>query len=119
MASPAGTRCRGSICFRGSEYVRGVIAFVVAQRRREIAIRLTLGATPGQARAFVLLGAVRWVALSAICARWWKSLLFGVSALDGGVIIAAILVLTAISLLAALPPAMRANAHRTRRGDAV
>jgi putative ABC transport system permease protein len=98
--------------------IYGVIAYAVTQRRREIGIRMALGAQPaGIKRMFVLhglvlagIGAVIGLAAAIGLTRLMKSLLFGISALDpvtfGGV--AAILIVAAV--LASYFPARRATA---------
>jgi putative ABC transport system permease protein len=68
----------------------GVLGFLVAQRTREIAIRMAVGATPSGMARLVLTSAGRWLAvglicglgLSAVVARALQSLLLGVSAAD-------------------------------------
>ncbi len=94
----------------------GVIAFWVGQRRREMAVRLALGATPGEVLGLVVrqgmalagvglvLGAGGAVAVLHLAAR----LLYGVSAADPGIWVGAPALLAAVALAASLLPARRA-----------
>jgi predicted permease len=96
--------------------IYGVIAYVVAQRAREIGIRSALGAEPKQlARMFVLhglalstLGAVIGLAAAMVLARLMSSLLFGVGPLDPLAYVAALAVTIAAATLASYLPARRA-----------
>jgi ABC-type antimicrobial peptide transport system permease subunit len=95
----------------------GVMSFVVARRRREIGIRLALGATGGSAIRLILRDAVTMIAAGIAIAlpcvaglgRVVESQLFGVTATDPQTVAAAALVLTAGALLAAFIPAWRAS----------
>jgi predicted permease len=96
--------------------IYGVIAYVVAQRQRELGIRSALGARPGQLeRMFVRQGlvltgigaAVGLVAAVAL-ARLMSSLLFGVSTLDASTYGAALGVTLGAAALASYLPARRA-----------
>jgi predicted permease len=98
--------------------IYGVIAYVVAQRKRELGIRAALGARPGQLeRMFVRQGlvltgvgaAVGFVAAVAL-ARVMSSLLFGVGPLDPTAYVAAVAVTIAAAALASYLPARRAAA---------
>jgi len=85
----------------------GVMAFLVGCRRREIGVRMALGATPGDIRRLVLgessrmvvSGVVLGSAAALLLARWFESLLFGVSATDP---LTYALVATAVTLTAIL-----------------
>jgi ABC-type antimicrobial peptide transport system permease subunit len=96
--------------------IYGVIAYVVAQRTREIGIRSALGAEPKQlARMFVLqgltlsmLGAVAGLAAAMVLGRLMSSLLFGVGPLDPLAYVAALAVTIAAATLASYLPARRA-----------
>jgi predicted permease len=95
----------------------GVLAFSVAQRSREIGLRVALGAQTSRIRGLVLrqvtLMAAIGIVLGAIAA--WvlggvaQSLLFGVEAGDPLMLAAAAVVLTAVTLGAAWIPARRAS----------
>jgi putative ABC transport system permease protein len=96
--------------------VYGVMSYAVAQRQREIGVRLALGAGPGAIRTLVLgegtklavLGVVIGVAGALAGARLLRSLLFEVSSLDLVAFAGAPLVLAGLALLAAYIPARRA-----------
>ena len=96
--------------------IYGVIAYVVAQRAREIGIRSALGAEPKQlARMFLLqglalssAGAIAGLVAAGVLGRLMSSLLFGVSSLDPLAYVAAFATTTAAAALAAYLPARRA-----------
>jgi putative ABC transport system permease protein len=94
----------------------GLVAFLVAQRKREFGVRLTLGATPASLVKMVLGDALRWTAggiavgvFGAGAAAWWlRSLLFHVSPADPAPYATAALLLISVALLSALLPSLRA-----------
>jgi predicted permease len=95
----------------------GVLAYSVAQRSREIGMRIALGAPRSHVRGMVL-RQVAWMAvigvlLGAIAAsvfgRAARSLLFGVEAGDPLLLTAAAVFLSAIALGAAYVPSRRAS----------
>jgi predicted permease len=98
--------------------IYGVIAYVVAQRSREIGIRLALGAAPaGLMRMFVRQGLVLTTIGAAVglltaiaLTRWMSSLLFGVERLDPPTYAAVLGVLGMAAALASYVPARRAAA---------
>jgi predicted permease len=95
----------------------GVIAQFVAQRNREIAIRMALGAGTTEVVKLVLKQgstlAIAGVAVGLVTAlistRVLSSLLWGVSATDAATFIAASAVLIAVPMLASIIPARRAS----------
>jgi ABC-type antimicrobial peptide transport system permease subunit len=97
--------------------VYGVLAYAVGQRRREIGIRLALGAQPNQVtglflRRGILLvcaGGAVGMATAMGLSRWVTSLLFGVTALDPATYVAAALTVFAAALIASYIPARRAS----------
>lgn len=96
--------------------IYGVLGFLVAQRTREIGVRIALGATRHAIARMVLGNALRWlaagmiagVALSVAVCRALKSLLYGLEVYDplAWTAAAALLVFTAV--FAAWQPARRA-----------
>ena len=94
----------------------GVLSYSVSRRRREIGVRLALGATRAGVIGMVLLESFRLVAIGLACGlaaalaltRVLKSLLFGVSETDPVVFVALAAFLAAVALLASLLPARRA-----------
>ena len=97
--------------------VYGVLAQSVAQQRREIGIRLALGATPADVRrrvtrqaATVLgIGLAIGLAGAVMFARATTSLLFGVSPFDRPSFAGASAILLVVGLAAAIVPALRAS----------
>jgi len=94
----------------------GLLSYLVAQQRREIGIRVALGAFPRQVLALVLRegasrvagGIVVGLALSLFAARLLTSLLHGVTATDPITYIAVTVVVALTALLAMLAPARAA-----------
>ena len=95
----------------------GVLAYSVAQRSREIGLRVALGAPTVRIRGMVLrqvagmaaVGIALGAAAAALFGRAAQSLLFGVEAGDPLALAAAAVVLTAVTLGAAYLPARRAS----------
>jgi predicted permease len=94
----------------------GVVAYEVAQRRREMGVRVALGARVANVLRLVLGDALRVVAIGLViglagavyAARWIEPLLYGVSARDPAVHSGVAVLLLAVALLAAALPAWRA-----------
>ena len=94
----------------------GVMSFLVAQRRREIGVRMALGATPGSIVALTLAFAARSTAAglligaagALVMTRWLRAQLFQVAPGDPRPIAAAALLLVLVALIAAAGPARRA-----------
>lgn len=96
--------------------IYGVVAFSVAQRMREISLRMALGAEVRgilcivlrQGMAPVLLGGLAGLAAFAVCGRLLASQLYGVTASDPLALLLALVLLSPTALLACLGPALRA-----------
>ena len=96
--------------------VYGVIAYGVAARRRELGVRVALGAVPRQLAASVLAqgiwlgitGLVIGTASAVMLTRFLANLLFGVGRLDAPTFAAAAVILGAATLIACWIPARRA-----------
>ena len=94
----------------------GMMSYSVAQRRREMGIRLALGAPAGallrmvmrQGLTVVLLGLGLGSLLAWGATRWLTSYLFGVSATNPWVFVLTALLLLAVALIACFIPARRA-----------
>jgi putative ABC transport system permease protein len=97
--------------------IYGVMSYTVTQRRREIGIRVAVGASVGQVLRLVLGGSLRLallgMAIGVVAAlglgQLARSLLYGVTATDPLTLAAVALVLVAVSMLATLLPAWRAT----------
>lgn len=97
--------------------VYGVMAFAVAGRRKEMGIRLALGAQPGTVLWIILrevlilvsIGLVVGVPAALALGRLVASQLYGIEAHDPGVAAVTITVLAAVGALAGLIPARRAS----------
>jgi len=94
----------------------GTLSYSVAVRRREVGLRLALGAMRGQmVKKFVLeglgvtlIGCVAGVGLAAAFARVMSGMLYGVSPTDVPTLSAVVLIVLVVAAAASLVPAMRA-----------
>ena len=95
----------------------GVLAYTVAQRTREIGLRMALGAEPARVRGMVLKqvglmivvgGTIGLVAAQQL-ARLAESLLYGLKGHDTVVLVGSAVVLSVVALAAGLIPAHRAS----------
>jgi predicted permease len=94
----------------------GVLAYTVAQRTREIGVRMALGADSGRVRRMVLrqvgvmtlVGAVLGIAAAVALGRGAQSLLFEMQGNDPVVFVAAAALLTMVALIAGFLPAQKA-----------
>lgn len=94
----------------------GVLAYLVAQRRSEMGVRLALGALPGQVVRMIVGQSLRLAGIgvavglvgAVVFTRSLDSLLFGVSPTDPWTLGGAAALLLAVALLATLTPALRA-----------
>jgi len=95
----------------------GVLAYTVAQRTREIGLRMALGAGTHDVRGMVLrqvgrmivIGAVVGIAAAFFIARAAQSLLFGMEGYDAPVVGAVTVLLSLVALGAGYLPALRAS----------
>jgi len=94
----------------------GVVAFAVAARRRELAVRMALGARREDVMRFVVRDAARpvfagvaaGIVLSLALSRLLSSLLFGLSPTDAATFVGVPALLCGVALVAVLVPARRA-----------
>ena len=94
----------------------GVLDYSVLQRRREIGIRIAIGARSGdiirrvsvEAFAMVLLGAASGLAIGMLSGRYVASLLYEVRVTDISILALPLLTIFTAALLAALPAVIRA-----------
>ncbi len=96
--------------------IHGLLAFMVAQRAREIGVRLALGAEParvarmivGEAARLALLGGIPGVLVAYAAARGMSALLFGIPPGDPLTLTSGTLVVILVTLVGALAPALAA-----------
>ena len=96
--------------------IHGLLAFMVAQRSREIGVRLALGAEPGrvarmivgEAGRLALLGGIPGLVAAYAAARSMRALLFGIPPSDPVTLVAGVLVVMLVTLAGSLAPAFRA-----------
>ena len=101
----------------GAVGLYGVLSYLVAQRTREIGVRMALGARTDQVRRMVVVqgarlvgaGVVIGVVVALASTRLLGSLLFGVHALDATTFLAMSGSMVAIGMLASYLPARRAS----------
>ena len=95
----------------------GILAYSVAQRTRELGVRMALGADAGRVRMMVLrqvggmmvIGGIIGLAGAVLFGRAASSLLFGLKGTDPGVFALSLAVLTLVALAAGYLPARRAS----------
>jgi predicted permease len=95
----------------------GVLSYTIAQRTRELGLRLALGARPAALRAMVLrqvaamaaVGCAVGVGAALLLGHTMRALLFNVGPVDPGALAAAAVVLVAVVLTAGYLPARRAS----------
>jgi putative ABC transport system permease protein len=96
--------------------IYGLIAYTVAQRTRELGIRIALGATRGRILRGVLregtllatTGVVIGVACGVVCTRALQNYVYGVSTLDPVTFASVGVLLIGVAAIASLVPAIRA-----------
>ena len=95
----------------------GVVAYTVAQRSKEIGVRMALGADGrrvrllvlGQTFRLLLTGLACGLPLSLVTERLYRNLLFQVNPNDSAVLFGSLLLLSAVALAASYLPARRAS----------
>jgi predicted permease len=98
--------------------IYSVLSYLVFERRREIGLRMALGASPrvvvrailGQSAGLAAAGILLGLAGAFATTRWLGSLLFDVSPLDPVMLLSVSVLVAAVSLLASFVPARRAAA---------
>jgi predicted permease len=114
--------------FLGIVGIYGVIAYAVTERRREIGIRIALGARPDEIKLMFVRQGMRLGAIGVACGiagallvtRLMATLLFGTSPLDPATFGLVSVVLVAVAAVASYVPAHAATAVdpvRTLRGE--
>jgi putative ABC transport system permease protein len=96
--------------------IHGVLSYLVAQRTREIGVRIALGATAGRVAQLVVLQGVRLVALGLVAGlamaialgRLLSGLLFGVTPTDLLTLVGVVVVLGSVATISIWLPARRA-----------
>jgi putative ABC transport system permease protein len=96
----------------------GILSATVAERTRELGVRIALGAQPGRVRRMVVVQGIRVVVVGIVVgivvvlfgARALDSLLYGVPAYDAVTIVVASLAMLLVGLAASWIPAYRASA---------
>jgi predicted permease len=96
--------------------IYGLLAYTVAQRSREIGVRLALGAEPAavarmivsQGMKLALVGVVPGLLVAYWAAHAMRALLFGVAPADPATIIGAVALVLVMTLAGAFVPALRA-----------
>jgi len=95
----------------------GLLMLLVAERKRELGVRMALGAAPGDLVRVVVGGAGRLVGvgmgaglvLTFVAAQLMRSLLFGIAPYDAIAVTGAVIALGAVAMIAAAVPARQAS----------
>lgn len=95
----------------------GIVSYSVAARRRELGIRISVGAEPDRLVGMMLkaglsllaAGIAIGVALAVFLTRIVRNLVHGVEAFDPLILVGAVLLMTGVATLAAYVPARRAS----------
>lgn len=100
----------------GAVGIYGVLAFIVSQRRREIGLRIALGANRGAVQRLVIrrgmilavTGVTVGMASAFLLSRYIEAMLFGIASTDALTYVTVAIALVAIAALASVIPARRA-----------
>ena len=95
----------------------GVLAYTVAQRTREIGLRMALGAAPGRIRSMVLkqvalmtlIGGTVGLIVAMTAGHYAQSELYGMTGIDAAALTSAALLLAVVAMVAGFVPAYRAS----------
>jgi putative ABC transport system permease protein len=106
----------GAALFLSAIGLYGVLSYSVSQRRREIGVRIALGAeslrivelVTQQGLKLIGIGLVAGTVIALVCARFIEGMLYGVGAVDPISLLIAALVLCLAGCAACLLPALRA-----------
>jgi ABC-type lipoprotein release transport system permease subunit len=101
----------------GAVGLYGILSYIVAERTREIGVRMALGAEAGTVRRMVVLqgirvvgaGVVLGVLIAVASTRLLSTLLYGVAALDSMTFIGTSAAMLAVGFLASYLPGRRAS----------
>ncbi|HKS06342.1 MAG TPA: ABC transporter permease [Gemmatimonadaceae bacterium] len=101
----------------GAVGLYGVLSYVVAERTREIGVRMALGARADQVRRMVVgqgarvlgIGVAIGIIAAALTTRFLGTMLFGVQPVDVATFVAMSLMMVGIGLFASYMPARRAS----------
>jgi putative ABC transport system permease protein len=116
LASTLVSLFSGAALFLSAIGIYGVLAYSVSQRRREIGVRIALGAESIKIiqlvtqQGFKLIGIGLFVgtAIALVCARFIEGMLYGVTVADPISLLSAVVVLCLAGCVACLLPALRA-----------
>jgi ABC-type lipoprotein release transport system permease subunit len=106
----------GAALFLSAIGLYGVLSYSVSQRRREIGVRIALGAeslriarlVTQQGFKLIAIGLVAGMVIALVCAHFIEGMLYGVTAADPISVLVAVLVLCLAGCVACLLPAVRA-----------
>jgi predicted permease len=95
--------------------IYGVVSYQVTERTREMAVRMSIGATPGEVLALIFkssgrvwgLGIVAGIGGALLLRQVVASQLYGITATDPGIFVGAALILCLVSVAATGIPAVR------------
>ena len=114
--SPLGRHLALAAILLASLGLYGTLSYFVIQRRREVGLRLAIGAVPAQilnrflqqGLAVAAIGCVVGLALAAALSRLVSGLLFGISSADPASYAAVAVLMLVVAALASILPAARA-----------